>query len=269
MKLIQHAANRVYGQNGHIDTVTWISIHTLVEQPDQQILLGCSLRVSSGDQCHVVVEIGRKAEKLACFCVAQESEVVGMPVWVGGDSVQEDHADVIGNGCRAELSKLFDDGGIVLVVTHKSRSRLEVDPRGVGEVQRLHTPVASLIDGHIHAERTPQLVHEELGEHLIMGSAFEHPPLTVSELPALLKAADVGQLGSFGTLARRGAVEAVVVPFQRKIGEIIVGEANVIVGQIRAKRADPVIVGNSSTVDVDNRGDVVTLGEAEGFFEEA
>ena len=102
-----------------------------------------------------------------------------------------------------------------------------------------------------------------------MGGALEHPPLTVSELPALLKAADVGQLGSFGTLARRGAVEAVVVPFQRKIGEMTVGEADVIVGQIRAKGADPVIVGDGSAVDVDNRGDVVTRGEAEGFFEEA
>ena len=102
-----------------------------------------------------------------------------------------------------------------------------------------------------------------------MGGALEHPPLTVSKLPALLKTADVGQLGSFGTLARRGAVEAVVVPFQRKIGEIIVGEADVIVGQIRAKGADPVIVGDGSTIDVNNRGDVVTLGEAEGFFEEA
>jgi hypothetical protein len=71
-----------------------------------------------------------------------------------------------------------------------------------------------------------------------MGGALEHPPLTVSKLPAFLKAADVGQLGSFGTLARRGAVEAVVVPFQREIGEIIVGEADVIVGQIRAKGAD-------------------------------
>ena len=71
-----------------------------------------------------------------------------------------------------------------------------------------------------------------------MGSALEHPPLTVSELPALFKVADVGQLGSFGTLARRGAVEAVVVPFQREIGEIVVGEADVIVGQIRAKGAD-------------------------------
>ena len=154
-----------------------------------------------------------------------------MPVGIGGDGVQKDHADVVGNGCRAELSKLFDDGGIVLVVTHKSRGRLEIELRGIGEVQRLHTPVTSLIDGHIHAERAPQLVHEQLGEHLVMGSALEHPPLTVSELSALLKAADVGQLGSFGTLARRGAVETVVVPFQREIGEIVVGEADVIKGE--------------------------------------
>ena len=99
-----------------------------------------------------------------------------------------------------------------------------------------------------------------------MVGTLECPPLTVSKLPALLKAADVGQLGSFGTLARRGAVEAVVVPFQRKIGEIIVGEADVIVGQIRAKEADPVIVGDSGTVDMDNRGDVVTRGETEVFL---
>ena len=62
--------------------------------------------------------------------------------------------------------------------------------------------------------------------------------------------------------------EAIVGSAKCEIGKIIIGKAHILIGQCSANRTNPVIVGDCGTVYMDDKRNIVLLGQTEGFFQQ-
>ncbi len=78
----------------------------VVEQANENIIFRRRFRISSCDQCHIMIEQRRKTDKLSGFYITQQTEICCMSVGICNDRIEKNHPYKIGFCLRTKLLKL-------------------------------------------------------------------------------------------------------------------------------------------------------------------